>query len=187
MKSEFFCETDQRGFSVSIRDTKFWASLKDDPSFKNYRGMIKKQFPDHPHEYFIYDLAHLQPEPFDEESLSSAGGAKSHFKRAIEETHDDRNRHSFKRQRHAREVSPHLTSIPRSSGEQDVTDTLFRTLNGQVSHGHSHESEERSSGPHNSTLRHDSGYQSAQSGERRQEAWSGRLSNQTSPAQRGGR
>ncbi|KXX81157.1 hypothetical protein MMYC01_201585 [Madurella mycetomatis] len=54
IKSEFFREDNKDEFSLSIRDSQYWATLKDDPVFRSYPGMAMRRFAGSEHEYPAY-------------------------------------------------------------------------------------------------------------------------------------
>ncbi|KAK4223776.1 hypothetical protein QBC38DRAFT_38251 [Podospora fimiseda] len=55
IKSAYFNEYDLTDFVRSIRDSKAWPRLKEDPVFQMYPGMITRQFPPDRHEYPTYE------------------------------------------------------------------------------------------------------------------------------------
>ncbi|KAK4108391.1 hypothetical protein N656DRAFT_771779 [Canariomyces notabilis] len=55
IKSAFFNEGNQDEFSLSIRDSRHWATLKHDPAFRYYSGMIMRRFAGSEHEYPTYE------------------------------------------------------------------------------------------------------------------------------------
>ncbi|KAK3987626.1 hypothetical protein QBC44DRAFT_400083, partial [Cladorrhinum sp. PSN332] len=55
IKSSYFNEYDLPEFIRSIRDSKSWPSMKEDPAFQKYPGMITRQFPPDQHGYPTYE------------------------------------------------------------------------------------------------------------------------------------
>ncbi|GAB1319617.1 hypothetical protein MFIFM68171_09827 [Madurella fahalii] len=55
IKSEFFREDNKDEFALSIRDSRYWATLKHDPVFKSYPGMAIRRFAGSRHEFPTYD------------------------------------------------------------------------------------------------------------------------------------
>lgn len=54
IKSEYYDPDSPDAFLASVRDTKYWPDLKQDPVFRFRRGMVAVQFPGSHHEYFTY-------------------------------------------------------------------------------------------------------------------------------------
>ncbi|KAL2177705.1 uncharacterized protein P884DRAFT_18090 [Thermothelomyces heterothallicus CBS 202.75] len=63
VKSEFFREDNQKDFGRSIREHPSWATLKNDPVFRHYQGMVVRRFPGSEHEYPSYDPPDAPPSP----------------------------------------------------------------------------------------------------------------------------
>jgi len=55
VKSSYFNEYDLTEFVRPIRDSQAWPTLKDDPAFQMYPGMITRTFPPDQHEYPTYE------------------------------------------------------------------------------------------------------------------------------------
>ncbi|KAK3352714.1 hypothetical protein B0T25DRAFT_191048 [Lasiosphaeria hispida] len=55
VKSAFFNKENEQEFAMSIRETAHWFTLKDDPVFKRYSGMVMRNFPDYEHDYPAYN------------------------------------------------------------------------------------------------------------------------------------
>ncbi|KAL2164959.1 hypothetical protein VTH06DRAFT_255 [Thermothelomyces fergusii] len=63
VKSEFFREDNKKDFGRSIREHPSWATLKNDPVFRHYLGMVMRRFPESEHEYPSYDPPDPPPSP----------------------------------------------------------------------------------------------------------------------------
>ncbi|KAK4144524.1 uncharacterized protein C8A04DRAFT_11368 [Dichotomopilus funicola] len=63
VKSDWFREDNQKEFVRSIREHPSWATLKDDPVFKHFSGMVSRSFSGYEHQYFSYDASDPPPSP----------------------------------------------------------------------------------------------------------------------------
>ncbi|KAK4098284.1 hypothetical protein N658DRAFT_223786 [Parathielavia hyrcaniae] len=63
VKSDFFREGNEKEFAQSIRDHPSWETLKYDPVFILYPGMVVRRFPDCEHEYTTYNPSDPPPPP----------------------------------------------------------------------------------------------------------------------------